>query len=209
MKKEENIKGKESRGEISACETQEVKKDAAENHSDDAKKTATKESLKNASDSKASDDYANVAAEPPKEDFEDKYMRLMADFQNYKRRIEKEKKDIYAYANEKLIAQLLDVLDNFDRAQEQVKSAVEEQIQTAEAFSEGLEMIYTQLLGILTDAGLKEIIAEEQDFDPELHNAVISEDGGVEKTGKVTAILKKGYTYNDKVIRHSMVKVGI
>ena len=96
------------------------------------------------------------------------------------------------------------------RSQEQVKSAAEEQSESAaSALSEGLEMIYAQLLRVLGDAGLKEISAEEQSFDPELHDAVISEDSGAEKSGKVTEVLKKGYTYNDKVIRHSMVKVGI
>lgn len=189
MEKEENIKRKEN-----TMEEENIKKNKID---EKIEADAAKEMKKD-------------VEEPQKEDFEDKYMRLMADFQNYKRRVEKEKKDIYAYANEKLIAQLLDVLDNFNRAQEQVKSAAEEQSESAaSALSEGLEMIYAQLLRVLGDAGLKEISAEEQSFDPELHDAVISEDSGAEKSGKVTEVLKKGYTYNDKVIRHSMVKVGI
>lgn len=183
MEKEENIKRKEN-----TTEEENIKKNEIDEKTEaDAAKEMKKD-----------------IEEPQKEDFEDKYMRLMADFQNYKRRVEKEKKDIYAYANEKLIAQLLDVLDNFNRAQEQANSE-----SAASALSEGLEMIYAQLLRVLGDAGLKEISAEEQSFDPELHDAVMSEDGGAEKSGKVTEVLKKGYTYNDKVIRHSMVKVGI
>lgn len=189
MEKEENIKRKEN-----TMEEENIKKNKVDEKTE---ADAAKEMKKDVEESQ-------------KEDFEDKYMRLMADFQNYKRRVEKEKKDIYAYANEKLIAQLLDVLDNFNRAQEQVKSAAEEQSESAaSALSEGLEMIYAQLLRVLGDAGLKEISAEEQSFDPELHDAVMSEDSGAEKSGKVTEVLKKGYTYNDKVIRHSMVKVGI
>ena len=130
-----------------------------------------------------------------------KYQRLMADFQNYKRRTEKEKSDIYAYANEKLILGLLEVIDNFERA---VLSETAD-----EKYAEGMEMIFKQLKGVLEKSGLEEIKALGEGFDPNFHNAVMTEDNDQFESGSVTVVLQKGYTLNGKVIRRSMVKVDI
>ena len=129
-----------------------------------------------------------------------KYLRLMADFQNYKRRAEKEKGDIYAYANEKLVTQLLDVIDSFERAL--MHEAADE------SFAEGMRMIFKQLTGVLEKAGLEEIDALGQDFDPNFHKAVMMEDNADYESGKVTEVMQKGYLLNKKVIRPSMVKVN-
>ncbi len=129
-----------------------------------------------------------------------KYLRLMADFQNYKRRAEKEKSEIFAYANEKLTVQLLDVIDNFERAL---------QHETADAgYVEGMNMIFKQLTDVLKKAGLEEIKALGEDFDPNFHNAVMMEDNAEFESGKVTEVMQKGYLLNNKVIRPSMVKVN-
>ena len=129
-----------------------------------------------------------------------KYLRLMADFQNYKRRAEKEKSEIFAYANEKLTVQLLDVIDNFERAL---------QHETADAgYVEGMNMIFKQLTDVLKKAGLEEIKALGEDFDPNFHNAVMMEDNAEYESGKVTEVMQKGYLLNNKVIRPSMVKVN-
>lgn len=129
-----------------------------------------------------------------------KYMRLMADFQNYKRRTEKENSDIYAYANEKIMTELLAVMDNFERAL---------QIETAdEGFAEGMKMIFKQMTDVLTKAGLEEIKAHGETFDPNFHNAVLMEDNADFESGKVTEVLQKGYILNGRVIRASMVKVN-
>ena len=93
-------------------------------------------------------------------------MRLMADFQNYKKRVEKEKKDLYSYANEKLVTELLDVLDNFERALDQEGQG--------DSFKEGMEMIFKQLGDVLKKSGLAEIPALGEEFDPNFHNAVMS-----------------------------------
>ena len=124
----------------------------------------------------------------------------MADFQNYKRRTEKEKQDIYSYANEKMILPVLEVLDNFERALEQGS--------TDEKFAQGMELILTQLNGALGKAGLQEIEALGTDFDPNFHSAVIMEDTDEYESGKVSCVIQKGYTLNGKVIRPSMVKVA-
>ena len=134
------------------------------------------------------------------DDMQTKYMRLMADFQNYKRRTEKEKQDIYSYANEKMILPVLEVLDNFERALNQGT--------TDEKFQDGMEMIFNQLNAALGKAGLKEIEALGEEFDPNFHSAVIMEDTEEYESGKVSNVIQKGYTLNGKVIRPSMVKVA-
>ena len=128
-----------------------------------------------------------------------KYMRLMADFQNFKRRTEKEKSDIYSFANEKIITELLTVLDNFERA---LESDCE-----SEGYAEGMKLIFKQLMDVLTKAGLEEIPALGEDFDPRYHNAVMTEDSGEYESGKVSGVMQKVYMLNNKVIRPSMVKV--
>ena len=123
----------------------------------------------------------------------------MADFQNYKKRVEKEKKDLYSYANEKIMSELLAVIDNFERALEQ---------DAGEGFKEGMEMIFKQLGDVLKTSGLEEIPALGEDFDPNVHNAVMAEETEEYESGKVSGVMQKGYTLNGKVIRPSMVKVA-
>lgn len=130
----------------------------------------------------------------------ERYMRLMADFQNYKRRSEKERSDIYSFANEKIITELLTVADNFERA---LASA-----DRNESFVKGMEMIFDQLIGVMSKSGTEEIKALGEDFDPNFHNAVMTEESSEYESGKVTEVLQKGYILNGKVIRPSMVKVA-
>jgi len=153
------------------------------------KKEETKEEVKEDAAAKAEEEALNV-----------KYMRLMADFQNFKRRTEKEKSDIYAFANEKIVLELLNVIDNFERA---LAHAAE-----GDSFAEGMNMIFKQLQGVLEKAGVSEIKAQGEDFDPNFHNAVMTEDSTEYESGKVTDVLQKGYILNNKVIRPSMVKVA-
>ena len=135
----------------------------------------------------------------PEEDGDTRYLRLMADFQNYKKRVEKEKTDLYSYANEKLITEMLDVIDNFERALEHDDGD--------DGFKEGMERIFKQLSDVLEKAGLAEIPALGEEFDPNFHNAVMTEETEEYESGKVSGVMQKGYTLNGKVIRPSMVKV--
>lgn len=130
----------------------------------------------------------------------DRYLRLMAEFQNYKRRTEKERETTFAYATEKLVTELLTVLDNFQRGLESECAD--------EKYAQGMEMICGQFLEVLTKAGLSEIEAQGTEFDPNFHNAVMTEDNPDFESGQVTEVLQKGYKLNDKVIRPSMVKVN-
>jgi len=172
--------------EAEAAEAEETSQEQAEAETE---KTAEAETCETAEAEKEEDEALNA-----------KYLRLMADFQNYKRRAEKEKSDIYAYANEKIVSELLNVIDNFDRAL---------QLECADKrYAEGMEMIFKQFYDVLGKAGLEEIIAEGEDFNPNFHNAVMTEDNPDFESGKVTDVLQKGYLLNKKVIRPSMVKVN-
>ena len=135
------------------------------------------------------------------EDLNTKYMRLMADFQNFKKRTEKQKSDIHAYANEKIVLGLIDVLDNFERALMADCAGVE-------SFKEGMELIFKQLKDVMAAAGVSEIQAENAEFDPNFHNAVMMEDTDQVESGHVSCVLQKGYILNGKVVRPSMVKVA-
>ena len=151
------------------------------------------------------EETAEAAAEEKKEmSAEDealnvKYMRLMADFQNFKRRTEKEKSDIYAFANEKIVVELLNVIDNFERA---LALGAE-----GDGFVEGMSLIFKQLQGVLEKAGVKEIEALGQEFDPNFHNAVMQVESDEYEEGVIAQELLKGYMYRDTVVRYSMVAV--
>lgn len=135
------------------------------------------------------------------DDGNEKYVRLMAEFQNYKKRVAKEKNDIREYATEKLVMELLPVLDNFERA---LAASAEDD---PAGYAKGMELIFTQMVTELQKSGLAEVEAEGQDFDPTKHNAVMTEENEELESGKVSKVLQKGYALNDKVIRPSMVAV--
>jgi molecular chaperone GrpE len=142
-------------------------------------------------------------ADEPKEDESARYMRLAADFQNYKKRTEKEKSDIYAYANEKFAADLLDVIDNFERAIAQdATTGADGQ------FIEGMRLIMEQLVNVLERNDVKEINALGAAFDPNLHHAVQMEESAEHDSGNVTQVIQKGYMIKEKVLRPSTVIVA-
>jgi molecular chaperone GrpE len=132
-----------------------------------------------------------------------RYMRLAADFQNYKKRTEKEKSDVYVYANAKFATDLLEVLDNFERAIDQ------DATEGADAkFLEGMNMIRAQLSNVLQKNDVEEIAAVGEAFDPNVHHAVLMEPSDEYESGQVTYVMQKGYKLKDKVIRPAMVKVA-
>ena len=131
----------------------------------------------------------------------ERYMRLMAEFQNFKRRAAREKSDIHAYANERIVSDLLPVLDNFERA-------LNTETDEFEAYAKGMELIFEQLKTALEKAGVKEIEALGCDFDPNVHNAVMTDNTDEYENDKISKVLQKGYKLNDKVVRPSMVAVN-
>ena len=156
---------------------------------------AEAEGAQDAPDAKAPEEKKEEA-QPESE----KYARLYAEFQNYKRRTEKEKSDLYAYAGEKFAADLLAVMDNFERAMDARPEG--------DKFADGMEMILTQLKGVMTKNHVEEIKALGEPFDPKFHNAVMTEAVEGTESGIVTKVLQKGYTLNSKVIRPAMVAVS-
>lgn len=140
------------------------------------------------------------AAKAATEDAQAKLLRMQADFDNFRRRQREESERTVAQAAASVVADLLPVLDNFERA----LAAME---QTAE--KDGVEMIAKQLLSVLTNAGLEEIEALGADFDPNLHQAVMQTEAGEENKNKVTMVLQRGYTLKGKLLRPVMVQVGM
>ena len=173
----------------------EVKKEAGS-----AEATETPEE-DNAPEAEKTEEKSEEKTEEKADDGNEKYVRLMAEFQNYKKRVAKEKNDIREYATEKLVMELLPVLDNFERAL--AASAEDDHA----GYAKGMELIFTQMVTELQKSGLAEVEAEGQDFDPTKHNAVMTEENEELESGKVSKVLQKGYALNDKVIRPSMVAV--
>ncbi len=129
----------------------------------------------------------------------DKYLRNIAEFDNYKKRTQKEKDEIYSIAKADVVTSLLPVIDNFERAEKFSKDA---------GVEEGMALIKKQFAEFLKKIGVEEIEAEMKPFDPNFHNAVLHEDKEDIPENTVVEVLQKGYILGEKVIRHAMVKVA-
>lgn len=170
-------------------------------------------------DAEAAEKAEEPAAEPQKElsaeeklraevdslkkelaDEKEKYLRLDAEYYNYRTRSLKEKQEAYDNALCKTVTEVLSVIDNFERAANAECSD--------ENFKKGVDMIFKQYLAILEKLGVSEIPAQGQPFDPNLHNAVSSCEDENLGENTVAAVLQKGYTLGKKVIRHAMVTVA-
>ena len=137
------------------------------------------------------------------EDLTDRLRRQMAEFDNFRKRTEKEKSTMYEMGAKDIIERMLPVVDNFERG---LASIPESEKNTA--FAEGMEKIYKQFQKVLEDAGVKAIEAAGQPFDPNFHNAVMHVEDESLGENIVAEELQKGYMYRDSVVRHSMVKVA-
>ena len=137
-------------------------------------------------------------------DLKDKYLRQVAEFDNYRKRTLKERAELILNGGEKVITTLLPVLDDMERA-----LANGEKTDDPQVLREGMELIYHKLVKVLEGHGVTVIPTEEADFDTDIHEAVAMVPGmGDDKKGKVIDCLTKGYKLNDKVIRHAKVAVG-
>lgn len=137
------------------------------------------------------------------EELEDRVKRQMAEFDNFRKRTEKEKSHMYEVGARDVIEKILPVVDNFERG----LAAVPEEERTNPVI-EGMDKIYKQLMTVLTDLGVAPIEAAGQEFDPNLHNAVMHIEDEELGENIVAEEFQKGYTYKETVIRHSMVKVA-
>ena len=143
-----------------------------------------------------------VSAQNEAEQWKDKYIRLVAEFENYKKRTLKEKSELILNGSEKTVAAILPILDDFERA-------TADKTEDPQAIKEGYELIYKKFLKALETLGVNKIETDNADFNVDYHEAIAMVPGmGDDKKGKVIDCVQTGYTLNDKVIRHAKVAVG-
>ncbi len=179
---QDNAGAPEAAGDPETAENAE----AAAEHSEEAKEDAPEHSKQT----------AEIA------ELKDKYVRLYAEFDNFRKRSEKEKLQNFDFGAREVIEKLLPVVDNFERALGTVKEE-----ETEDAFTKGVRGIYKQIQKLLEDLDVKAIPAEGEKFDPNLHNAVMTDTDSDAEEDTITQDLQKGYTFRGQVVRHSMVKV--
>ena len=137
------------------------------------------------------------------EDLQDRLKRQMAEFENFRKRTDKEKSAMFEMGASDVVKKLLPIVDNFERG---FKSVTEEELQTP--FAKGMDMVYKQTIKMLEDLQVKPIEAVGSEFNPEFHNAVMHVEDDSQGENIIVEEFEKGYTYRDVVIRHSMVKVA-
>lgn len=189
-KKEKNIKVE---GEELELNNEETTQNYAEAQAEDA----------NGEETPAGDELDPLAAaENEAEQWKDKYIRLVAEFENYKKRTLKEKSELILNGSEKTVAAILPILDDFERA-------TADKTEDPQAIKEGYELIYKKFLKALETLGVNKIKTDNADFNVDYHEAIAMVPGmGDDKKGKVIDCVQTGYTLNDKVIRHAKVAVG-
>ncbi|MCM3171032.1 MULTISPECIES: nucleotide exchange factor GrpE [Paenibacillus] len=146
-------------------------------------------------------EIARLTAEA--EEHQQRFVRAQADFDNFRRRTQKEKEELAKYASMKLITELVPVIDNFERAMATVPEGTE-----SESFSKGIQMIFRQLESVLNNEGLTAMETVGQPFNPEFHQAIMQVESDEYEEGTVVEEVQKGYMLKDKVLRPAMVKVS-
>lgn len=162
------------------------------------------ESTDNGTEQAPADKESSEKAEAHIREWAEKYLTLTADFENYKKRVSSERADWANEAQKRIVLDLLDVVDNFERALEQEKKR-----ETSEgtAWLAGFEMIYQSLEKLLTKYGVKQI-TDFSVFNPKYHEALMSVESDKHKSGDIVQVLQKGYLMNDKTIRPATVSVA-
>lgn len=205
LKKEEQTEEMNAQEETAAEESsseavEEASEEMLEEESADVKedsKAAKKEKKK-----KEKVDKKQEALKTKIDELEDRVKRQMAEFDNFRKRTDKEKSAMFETGAKSVIEKILPVVDNFERGLATVSES-----DKGGAFAQGMEMIYKQLLTELEAIDVKPIEAVGQEFDPEFHNAVMQVESEEYETGIIAQELQKGYTYRGSVVRHSMVAV--
>ena len=191
--------------------TEEAVKEAVENAEEMKEEAPAAETPEEAADEKDSEKESKKGFKKKEkkkdkrdeqiEQLNDKVMRQMAEFENFRRRTELEKSQMFATGAKSIVEKILPVVDNFERGLATVEEG-------ADPFADGMLMIYKQLLTTLDEAGVKPIEAVGQEFNPDFHNAVMHVEDEEVGENVVVEEFQKGYMYNDTVVRHSMVKVA-
>jgi molecular chaperone GrpE len=198
---QEELEEKKEEQEIAGEEVETLQtEEGTEEVSSEESRPLTKEEVK-AAKKKAKAEKKDKAKEKI-EELEDRVKRQMAEFDNFRKRTEKEKSQMFEIGVKSVIEKILPVVDNFERGLQTAAPEGE-----AAAFMEGMNMVYKQLMTELEGIGVKAIEAIGTEFNPEFHNAVMQVESEEYESGIVAQELQKGYMYHDTVVRHSMVAV--
>ncbi|MBR3807627.1 MAG: nucleotide exchange factor GrpE [Lachnospiraceae bacterium] len=189
--------------EVNAEEVKEetVETEVVEEAEATEEKAETKEAKK-ADKKKAKADKKNEAMQAKIDELEDRVKRQMAEFENFRKRTDKEKAMMFETGAKSVIEKILPVVDNFERGLATIPEDDENS-----PFANGMKMIYKQMMDELEKLGVKPIEAVGQEFNPNFHNAVMQMESEEYESGVVAQEMLKGYTYHDTVVRHSMVAV--
>ncbi|WP_455061410.1 nucleotide exchange factor GrpE [Prevotella sp.] len=185
-------------------EGEELEKNYDESTMNEENTQAEENNEKDSSEESSSEEKTDpiAAAQSEAEAWKDKYIRLVAEFDNYKKRTLKEKSELILNGSEKTISSILPILDDFERA-------LSDKTEDPVAIKEGFELIFKKFLKTLETLGVKKIETNDTDFDVDYHEAIAMVPGmGDAMKGKVIDCVQTGYTLNDKVIRHAKVAVG-
>lgn len=211
---EETLESTEETVEIAdetASDTEETVEEVEEN-TEEATQEETETDAENADDSEeTTEEKKKLFGRKPKKDprdekieeLTDRVTRQMAEFDNFRKRTEKEKSAMYEIGAKSVIEKLLPIVDNFERGFSTVAEEDKE-----DSFVKGMEMVYKQISTMFETIGVKPIEAVGQEFNPDLHNAVMHVDDETVGENIIVEEFQKGYTYNDSVVRYSMVKVA-
>lgn len=202
----EEVKKEPTPENVNSEETvEEMKEEAVENAAGETK--VEKEMEEKATDEKEKKKTSKKKPKKDKKDekieeLNDRLMRNLAEFENFRNRSEKEKSAMFEVGARSVIEKILPVVDNLERGFDGLS---EEEKETP--FVKGIEAVYKQIMSAFDEMGVKAIEAVGQEFDPNFHNAVMHDEDDTDETNKVIEEFQKGYMYKDSVVRHSMVKV--
>ena len=196
MAEEKQLANEEEKTTTEAAQNTDAKEDTKEAAKEKTEETAEKKIFSKKKDKKTEKLEEKLA------EYEDLRVRQLAEFENFRKRSEKEKAQMFEIGAKTVIEKLLPVIDNFERG---LAAVTEEEKETP--FAQGVELVYKQLLTSFDELGVKPIEAVGKEFDPNLNNAVMMVDDDSLESGTVAEEMQKGYMYKESVVRHSMVKV--
>ena len=194
----ENTEQQGMEEELNKAQDASAEVDAEENGEAASEETSGEEAV----ESSQTVEEGSTEENPELLQLKDKYLRTLAEYENFRKRSEKEKAQMFELGAKSIIEALLPVVDNFERALSHVQEEEKDS-----PFVKGIEGIYKQIQKMFADCNIQEIEALGKKFDPALHNAVMTEEEGDAEEDTITQDLQKGYTYRGNVVRHSMVKV--
>jgi len=202
LENEETVETADETVETSETEENETVEDAAEGETENVSEEVTEETSEEKPKKEGFFKKKKDKKDEQIEELNDKVRRQMAEFDNFRKRTEKEKSQMFDMGARTIIEKILPVVDNFERGFTTVEDSDKE-----DAFVQGMSQVYKQLMTELESIGVKPIEAVGQEFNPDFHNAVMQVESEEYESGIIAQELMKGYMYKDTVVRHSMVAV--